>query len=368
MKKNPFLPSFGRVPSMVLDQKQTLSDYLTGLVNHDGKYQTSLVYGVRGSGKTVFLINVEHQLVRVPNWAFLRLTLSQGNLLLQLINGLQQIRGIDWTDVLKAFSAEINFSVFGITLKSSSSTQTINYKSVLERMLTQLKQRGISVLIGIDEIEISDDVRAFGSMYQMLIGEEFDIALIMTGLPSRISDLQNDNVLTFLLRSNRIYLAKLDQQSIMNSYQKAFQNGSKTIDAIAVNTLANAAGGYPYAFQTVGYYAWRLSEDDVIDEQVVAQTIKKSKVDLYRNAYEKLYTETSANDRQVLNAIAAYSQDDVPISFVQEKLAKPKNYISVYRARLKDAQLIESSGWGKVRFSLPFFGDFIHWYHNSHLV
>ncbi|MFR0771415.1 MAG: hypothetical protein ACLSH6_04780 [Limosilactobacillus pontis] len=135
-----------------------------------------------------------------------------------------------------------------------------------------------------------------------------------------------------------------------------------------MNTLANAAGGYPYAFQTVGYYAWRLSEDDVIDEQVVAQTIKKSKVDLYRNAYEKLYTETSANDRQVLNAIAAYSQDDVPISFVQEKLAKPKNYISVYRARLKDAQLIESSGWGKVRFSLPFFGDFIHWYHNSHLV
>lgn len=368
MKRNPFLPSFGRVPSMVLDQQRTIDDYLSGLVNHDGKYQTSIVYGVRGSGKTVFLINVAHHLKQVPNWAFLRLTLSQGNLLMQLINGLQQIRGIDWTEVLKNFSTELNFSVFGITLKSTSSTQTINYKSVLEKMLAQLKQRGISVLIGIDEIEVSDDVRAFASMYQMLIGEEFDIALIMTGLPSRISDLQNDNVLTFLLRSNRIYLARLDRESVIDSYQRAFQNGEKEIDSVNLNILAEAAGGYPYAFQTVGYYAWRLSQNDVIDEQVVTQTIEKSKVDLYHNAYEKLYTEVSANDRRMLGVIADYPQADVPISYIQEKLAKPKNYVSVYRARLKDAQLIDTTDWGKVRFSLPFFGDFIHWYRESHLV
>ena len=368
MKRNPFLPSFGRVPSMVLDQQRTIDDYLSGLVNHDGKYQTSIVYGVRGSGKTVFLINVAHHLKQVPNWAFLRLTLSQGNLLMQLINGLQQIRGIDWTEVLKNFSAELNFSVFGITLKSTSSTQTINYKSVLEKMLAQLKQRGISVLIGIDEIEVSDDVRAFASMYQMLIGEKFDIALIMTGLPSRISDLQNDNVLTFLLRSNRIYLARLDRGSIIDSYQRAFQNGEKEIDSVNLNILAEAAGGYPYAFQTVGYYAWRLSQNDVIDEQVVTQTIEKSKVDLYRNAYEKLYTEMSANDRRMLDVIADYPQADVPISYIQEKLAKPKNYVSVYRARLKDAQLIDTNDWGKVRFSLPFFSDFVHWYRESHLV
>lgn len=316
----------------------------------------------------MFLINVAHHLKQVPNWAFLRLTLSQGNLLMQLINGLQQIRGIDWTEVLKNFSAELNFSVFGITLKSTSSTQTINYKSVLEKMLAQLKQRGISVLIGIDEIEVSDDVRAFASMYQMLIGEEFDIALIMTGLPSRISDLQNDNVLTFLLRSNRIYLARLDRGSIIDSYQRAFQNGEKEIDSVNLNILAEAAGGYPYAFQTVGYYAWRLSQNDVIDEQVVTQTIEKSKVDLYRNAYEKLYTEMSANDRRMLDVIADYPQADVPISYIQEKLAKPKNYVSVYRARLKDAQLIDTNDWGKVRFSLPFFSDFVHWYRESHLV
>lgn len=51
---NPFMPSFGRIPPMVLDQWSIMDNYLLRLNLEDAKYQTSLVYGVRGSGKTVF--------------------------------------------------------------------------------------------------------------------------------------------------------------------------------------------------------------------------------------------------------------------------------------------------------------------------
>jgi hypothetical protein len=53
---NPFMPSFGRFPKIVIDQQAALTDYLTGLQTHDAKYQTSLVYGTRGAGKTVFFV------------------------------------------------------------------------------------------------------------------------------------------------------------------------------------------------------------------------------------------------------------------------------------------------------------------------
>lgn len=122
-------------------------------------------------------------------------------------------------------------------------------------LLARLKKQGKSILIGIDEIEISDDVRAFGSEYQTLIGDEFDISLLMTGLPSRISEVQNDDTLTFLLRSNRVYLSPLDEKSVANSYEKAFTRGKREIDYVVLDKLSQAVKGYAYAFQTLGYYA-----------------------------------------------------------------------------------------------------------------
>ncbi|MDH5101253.1 hypothetical protein OQI87_09260, partial [Lactobacillus kefiranofaciens] len=47
---------------MVLDQRSVMDNYLLRLNLGDAKYQTSLVYGVRGSGKTVFLCNENKQL------------------------------------------------------------------------------------------------------------------------------------------------------------------------------------------------------------------------------------------------------------------------------------------------------------------
>lgn len=368
--KNPFLPGFGRKPPMVLDQDNTLLDYLTALKNLDGKYQTSLVYGVRGAGKTVFLINVRNQLKNLDGWHFIQLSLSQGNLLNQLIRGLQKIGKINWKQVLKGFSIQLNFSGLGFTIRGEQNEQTIDYKGILEKMLLKLKKQNIFVLIGIDEIEISNDVRAFAQLYQILIGEELNLALIMTGLPSRVSDLQKDKVLTFLYRSNRIYLEKLDKDAVISSYEKAFKDGNKEIEPFYIDKLAEAADGYPYAFQTVGYYAWRLSENNqnFIDNEVIEQTIKSTQHDLYHNSYEQLYTEISSTDRDFLNVMAEYPNSNVPIKWIQKKLNKSKNYLSVYRARLKDDQLIDTIQRGAVSFTLPFFKEFISWFKESHFI
>ena len=80
------------------------------------------------------------------------------------------------------------------------------YDECLLRLLTQLKKQEKSVLVGIDDIKISDDIRAFASEYQILIGNEFDISLLMAGMPADIAEVQNDHAISFLLRSNRIQL------------------------------------------------------------------------------------------------------------------------------------------------------------------
>lgn len=191
----------------------------------------------------------------------------------------------------------------------------------------------------------------------------------MTGLPSRISEVQNDDTLTFLLRSNRVYLSPLDQVSISNSYETAFKRGQREIDYGVLDQLTKAVKGYAYAFQTIGYYAWRYSQTDLqINDEVLDKTLASSKVDLFRNAYEKMYLDLSNTDRAFIEAMIQSKSSLVSMKQLQDILHKPINYISVYRARLLDAQLINSPQRGFVQLSLPFFAEFVKKYKQEHLA
>lgn len=360
INSNPFMPSFRRIPPMVLDQRSVMDNYLLRLNLGDAKYQTSLVYGVRGSGKTVFLLNVQRNFEKEKKHYFVRLNLGQGNLLFQLLSNLQEISGTNWSEILKSVQ-EINILGNSISFQDAQNDVPINYSVVLQKLLTKFKARGISILVGIDEIEVSDDICSFASVYQTLIGQDLDISLIMTGLPSRISELQHEKTLTFLLRSNRIYLKPLDKISIRENYASAFEKGGKKIDPLVLDRLVDSVRGYAYAFQTIGYYAWDQSED-YIDSSIADGALASAKSDLYQNAYEKLYTEVSDKDRELLDVIASAKKEKVPISFLLDKFDNRKNYLSVYRARLLDDQLIFVPERGYVSLALPFFADFIAWY------
>ena len=193
----------------------------------------------------------------------------------------------------------------------------------------------------------------------------------MTGLPSRISEVQNDDTLTFLLRSHRVYLTPLDEWSVSRSYEETFKTGERQIDYVVLDKLCKAvkAYAYAYAFQTIGYYAWRFSQESLmIDEQVMNQTFDAAKVDLFRNAYERMYMDISNTDRAFINAIVKVGTPEVSISQLKVVLDKPTNYISVYRARLLDDQLITSPQRGIIRLSLPFFAEFVQKYNQEHFV
>lgn len=365
---NPFMPSFGRFPKIVINQQDVLTDYLVGLQEHDAKYQTSLVYGTRGAGKTVFLLNVQRTLAKLDNWYFLRLNNGQGNLLFQLLHGLQRITKISLIDLLKKING-VNVLGNGISFQSMEKSGQIDYDDYLPVLLQRLKDQGKSVLIGIDEISSGDDVRSFGSEYQALIGQDYDISLLMTGLPSQISEVQNDDTLTFLLRSHRILLSKLDLESVKKSYEHAFTDGQRQIDYLVLDKLSQAVKGYAYAFQTIGYYAWKYSAESLtLDDSVLLKTFAATKTDLFRNAYERMYMDISDTDRCFINAIVKAKLPRVSIKQIQRQLNKPANYVSVYRARLLDDQLISSPQRGYVQLSLPFFGEFVGKYNQERFL
>lgn len=105
-----------------------------------------------------------------------------------------------------------HFEAWGVSInKNSKNTiEKTDLRIVLEKVLKQLKEKGIKVLVTLDEAQSTPEVKQLATIYQLMRREKYNISLVMTGLPSEVSELQNDNVLTFLLRSGRLTLTPVD--------------------------------------------------------------------------------------------------------------------------------------------------------------
>lgn len=101
-----------------------------------------------------------------------------------------------------------HFGAWGVSINKNSKNaiEKTDLRIVLEKVLKQLKEKGIKVLVTLDEAQSTPEVKQLAATYQLMRREKYNISLVMTGLPSEVSELQNDNVLTFLLRSGRLTL------------------------------------------------------------------------------------------------------------------------------------------------------------------
>lgn len=104
----------------------------------------------------------------------------------------------------------VKFSAFGFELEIHVSNPQSTYQVLLEEMLKVLKSHGQSLLIAIDEVKETPEIVNLASIYQIMVLKKYPINIMMTGLPKNVSELQNNDVLTFLLRSGRVPLGPLD--------------------------------------------------------------------------------------------------------------------------------------------------------------
>ncbi|MCR5765786.1 MAG: AAA family ATPase [Treponema sp.] len=353
---NPFNPSFGKVPPIYIDRSQQIDELVIELKNPDSPYQTSLIYGQRGCGKTSFMSAVCQEVEKENNFIVLNIP-SSGNILLSYVQG---IYNKTEKNIKKAFDSldEVSLSLFGIQIEyNKKEREQINYQLLLEKMLQNLDEKNITVLAVIDEVKASSELRNFISIYQILLQQNLPVRLLLAGLPQNISELQNDNQLTFLLRAPRITLEALDSSTVRFNYKKAFENGGKIPDEKALDRMTKACGGYAYAFQLLGWLIWKNTEK-FISEKDIDLILDEYKMLLFRNAYIKISESFSQMDRLFVICMAK-NKGPTSMKSLVEQTGKTNAYLSNYRARLLDSQVIKQTSYGYVGFVLPFFRDFV---------
>ena len=242
-------------------------------------------------------------------------------------------------------SAKINLSFFGFGIEMEGSHQITDTETAIITILQCVKKAGKHVLITIDEVTNNEYMQIFAASFQIFVRQDLPVFFLGTGLYENVEELQNEKNLTFLYRAPKVSLKPLNIRAIIYKYQNIFHIEEKQAVEMARLTM-----GYPFAFQVLGYLTWNNNGD-------YKSILPQYEQYLSEFVYDKLWSELSAKDKIVARGIAQIKSGK--ISEIRELLHMETNEFNPYRKRLIRKGLIDGETRGYVKFTLPFFEEYV---------
>ena len=343
---NPFNPTFGDVPQIYLGRNPP--EELAELISTSKFARSFFITGVRGSGKTAFMTEVEHLLKQDSHCHCIDLINDQ-SLLTSFVNRLEEIGTSKFAKVFNK-AKDISASGGGITF-TDPSDQSNEIANHVMKLMQIIKDQHHYVVVAIDEVTNDKMIRQFAQVFNALKRQGMPIFILMTGLPGLILDVQNEDKLTFLLRSEQRVMTPLQASNIAITYRQIFN-----CDPAVASKMAQMVSGYSYAFQLLGYLVYQQFRQDQVVTMALLDQIKADYLALlFDNAYLKTFEELSENDQRYLVAIHGNKR----LSEVAEVMGQNLSYVSQYRRRAISRHLVVPASYGRVKYVLPYFGDFI---------
>lgn len=361
---NPFHASFGVSPPLLVGRDAVIDDFVEALDDGPGAAGRATLYtGARGSGKTVMLNAIEDR-AKERGWLVISETASPGfidRLTKQHLPKL--LRGFDPHSVRKkltGFTAPLNI---GAVTWNSVETHVAEsgLRNQVELVTEILSEHETGLLITLDEIHQNQigELREIATTVQHAFREGRELAFAGAGLASAISDVMNDEVLTFLRRADRHTLGPVTGVDVERALREPIESSGRTITTDALKTMAAGTNGYPFLIQLIGAQTWRLhpaaNEITIHDaERGVANALRR----LGTLIHEPALADASDIDKSFLLAM---SKDDGPskMSDLQQRMGVDVSYASQYRLRLIAAELIQSTRRGYVDFALPYLREYL---------
>ena len=341
--KNPFTLSFGRKPSEYIARTTEEESIYETFTEEPVTDQIHVLMGVRGSGKTVAMTSLCERIDALPNWIVIKISPID-----DILDALLKILIHNPTIHKLCIQAKLNVSIPGFSLSIGSTKPEQNTVDAIDKILKEAGERNLKILIAIDEVTDTQQMRAFISAFQLFITNNRPIFFLATALFDEIDRLQNVHNLTFLYRAPKSVLTPLSIREIASTYQNIFESTKEESLEMATLTM-----GYPLAFQILGYVVWANGKQPQLSERILEEFDAR----IAESAYDKLWAELSDNDKRVMMAIAESESGEV--KNIREKTGMDSNYFNQYRRRLRNRGLISVQQYGKIDFALPRFREFL---------
>ena len=161
---NPFNVSFGEKPSSYISRDSEFDRIVSTFNSPTPESKALIITGPRGCGKTVMLSIVKKHYDTLSDWITVDLNPFE-DMAEQLASKIY-----DKGKLRKLFlKTEFNFSFSGISFSIKGDNKLNNIHSLLEKIFVYLKAKNTKVLITIDDVLTTDNLKSFCYTYQSFL-------------------------------------------------------------------------------------------------------------------------------------------------------------------------------------------------------
>jgi hypothetical protein len=375
MAMNPFKPTAGKMPPILIGRETAIKEFTEGLDNGAGAPgRIMLVTGQRGFGKTVLLTEFR-RIAAERGWETISETASP-DVAQRLIEALTP-GGLHVNQASVSPSVSIpgiaSASLGRIDLSATATPLTLR-NAIAKRLESGKIGKGKGILITIDETQAAslDDLVAIATAVQHVTtsidetdvpdAEKKGIAIVFAGLPSTVNDLINDAVITFLRRALRCELDDVPLLDVKNAFLASVADSGKTIGNDEAWQAARATNGYPYMVQLVGYYMWQSAQRrhaTEITADDVATGIADAQIAFDDAVCAPALDGLKPAELEFLHAMARDVPAATAVGEIETRTGRSRSWVNKYRAALIKDRIIQPAGHGSLEFAVPHLGAYL---------
>ena len=348
---NPFTPTFGRVPYALAGRAEFIDDIMEGLANQPGDPNRSTIFvGPRGSGKTVLLHTIAEEASQ-QGWVCVNVSARK-----DMLDRIVKLAHVHSGHLIgkPSDSHVTSVQVGPLAVEREISQENLPWWLDLQYLVEELNKQGVGLLVTIDEVDPGiEQLIDFIDTYQHFVAEGRDVALLMAGLPSKVSQLLLDKSVSFIRRAFRHTLGAIDYYEVEEALFETITEAGKSIEQNTLAFATKATKGFPFAIQLVGYYMWRLSHGrDVITLEDAQEAVRQADEGIISSIIVPTVQELTQREQEYLMAMA---QDDGPSSTseIAHRMGISMTNASNLRRRLREHGVIKDVRMGVVDFEMP---------------
>lgn len=382
---NPYVPGFGIVPPALAGREPEAADLASALRRlRAGLYeQPRLLTGDRGMGKTALLAEHLTEATTSGNWVVDLEAGKDVRLVAALVRGLHQhllaadrdarvgaavsralsvIRSLTLAHAGISLTVEVEPAAAGV---ADSGDLATDLSDALVATGTAAATAGAAIVLAIDEVQAlpaEQTAPLFRALQATVkhdpnpeLGTRLPIQVVLAGLADSRTVLKR-RAGTYAERVREWPLGLLDDAAAAEALAVPARDRAAVWTSDALTVAVEAAGGYPYALQLVGYETWsaasRRHDGPAIDARDVDTGVEQAGRQL-NLIYESRLDEVPATERSYLDAVAALEPADRRTSTIAERLGGRAQDWAWARSRLIDRGLLRPAGHGLVAIALP---------------
>jgi type II secretory pathway predicted ATPase ExeA len=369
---NPFNPGFGVRPPVFAGRQTLVNEILARLGRGPGRHEfITLVVGPRGVGKTVLLNEIGNHIRDQYRW--LTIDWNADRRLLDAIAEQadpvrRQVRGFIRRTAGRVEAGEMSIKAtpggIGAEVRvpgRHDPSRPPSAYGLLHRLATAAAERRRTIVLLADELQAGnpDDLRELADAVQQLSNvAKLPLGMVGVGLPSTQNVLQSAKVSPgFTERLIPLHLDNLDFDATCDALELPILDAGRDVDAAAIEHLARASRGYPYAIQLAGHHCWeRAGRAPTITIEHATRGAAEMYATLENRVFGGRWEQISPADRRYLIAAAQLAGEDDTVSTgdIAGALERNPESVSGNRGRLiNQHHVLQPAGHGRVRFSIP---------------